>query len=58
MLQIKNKKMNISHESQDKLMSILYDAIILSHDIQNKDDQQKLASILIDAEDIVRKLNR
>ena len=50
--------MNISHESQDKLMSILYDAIILSHDIQNKDDQERLASILIDAEDIVRKLNK
>ena len=49
--------MNISHKSQDQLMSILYDAIILSHDIQNKDDQQRLASILIDAEDIVRKLN-
>lgn len=50
--------MNISHKSQDQLMSILYDAIILSHDIENKDDQKKLASLLVDAEDLVRKLNK
>jgi hypothetical protein len=50
--------MNISHKSQDQLMSILYDAIILSHDIENKDDQKRLASLLVNAEDIVRKLNK
>ncbi len=50
--------MNISHKSQDQLMSILYDAIVLSHDIEDKDDQERLASLLVDAEDIVRKLNK
>jgi hypothetical protein len=50
--------MNISHKSQDQLMSILYDAIILSYDIENKDDQKRLASLLVNAEDIVRKLNK
>ena len=50
--------MNIPHKSQDQLMSILYDAIILSHDIENKDDQKKLANLLVDEEDLVRKLNK
>ena len=50
--------MNIPNKSQDQLMSILYDAIILSHDIENKDDQKRLASLLVNAEDIVRKLNK